>query len=188
MLRPFLLLSALITSVALAGGVLQSDYNENATINVTPNLKASNSTLGIPLVGPNNAPVTRVSVTIADLNDGGGDGTLDEHYITNCRLWAYRYMAELRHADGGNGWSRWPEMDKSCSRAVNFANDPLYAYNDAGTGLDTLIRPSSAVTFSMPVPAGNATRRLYFESQASTDGGADTVPLANHRVIMEGVY
>lgn len=182
------------TSLALAaisvwaGGVVQSDYNQNATINISPGLKASNSTLGIPLRAATNSPVTRISVTIADLNDGGGDGTPDEQRIQGCRLWAYRYMGELRHADGGNGWSRWPQMDFDCGFPTNLTTSTNSSYTDGGTGLDNTVATDTAVTYSADVPAGNATRRLYYRSFAFTDGGGETATLPNHRIIIEGVY
>ncbi len=169
---------SLVSMVALAGvafaanGFLSKQYQLN---NVTDPVAPTLSTEGMPLTGPNGEPITALSVTIIDYNDGG----VDDDFIWLANVNAYLYKPTTRYPDGGAGWTRLPEFDFTID-AGTAAGVPIQTTKQRG---QTKVFPLTAA--GVPLPVAGAGNRIYFGTEDLLGNDAGT---PRHTVLIEGRY
>lgn len=173
-----LLAVSLVSMLALAGvafaatGFVAKQYQLN---NVTDPVAPTLSTEGMPLVGPNGEPITALSVTVADYNDGG----VDDDFIWFANVNAYVYKPTLKYPDGGAGWMRLPEFDFVVD-AGQSGGAPIQTTKQRG---QTKVFPLTSAGVPLPI-AGSGTR-IYFGTEDLLGNDAGT---PRHTVLIEGRY
>ncbi len=129
-------------------------------------LDSSNSfptspTAGLPLVCANGHPVSALSVTVSDYNDGG----VDDDFIWLGVASAHVYSKTTRYPDGGAGWNRAPAFDFTLD-AGTLTGAPIQAAKTRG--ITTFFAPT------LPLPTTDGTSRFYVSTASVLGNDAGT--------------
>ncbi len=158
-MKKFFLISLLmVAGVALAGGIVSSQYTLDST-----NAAPTTSTVGIP-VTVNGEPIKRISVTVEDYSDGG---SADYEYIASGTAKAWLRRPSLCFPDGGACWAQVPDLDLTLA---------------SGTGHGVSIAVVATKALNYPFATGD---RLYYSTASvlGVDGGSP-----RHNVLIQAGY